>query len=166
MTTYINPGIITWARDRSGLTIEELATSMKRNPDELRMWESGEKAPSYTSLEELAYRYLHIPLAVFFFPEPPDIEDMVNQFRRLPDYEFARLSSNTLQIIRLAQGYHESLSEIIYPAILGRRIFTDIDTDGRDIAELAREVRDYLGITIEHQYRFDGIMKEKTVHKV
>ena len=55
----------------NGLTIEGLATSMKRDPDELCMWESGGKTPSYTSLEELAYRHFHIPLAVFFFSEPP-----------------------------------------------------------------------------------------------
>ena len=81
MTAYINPEIITWGREHNGLTIEELATSMKRDPDELRMWESGGKTPSYTSLEELAYRHFRIPLAVFFFSEPPDIDDIIIEFR-------------------------------------------------------------------------------------
>ena len=81
MTAYINPEIITWGREHNGLTIEGLATSMKRDPDELCMWESGGKTPSYTSLEELAYRHFHIPLAVFFFSEPPDIDDIIIKFR-------------------------------------------------------------------------------------
>ena len=81
MAAYINPEIITWGREHNGLTIEELATSMKREPDELRMWESGVKTPSYTSLEELAYGYFHIPLAVFSFSEPPDIDDIIIKFR-------------------------------------------------------------------------------------
>ncbi len=154
---YNNPTIITWARTRSHLSIEELAARMKRDPEEIRIWESGEKAPSYTVLEELAYRHFHIPLALFFFPEPPDIEDAVNQFRRLPDYEFARLSSNTLRIIRLAQGYQESLKELIDPSMLGRRIFNEINTNGRDITELTQEVRKFLGITIERQCDFGNL---------
>lgn len=81
MTAYISPEIITWGREHNSLTIEELATSMKRDPDELRMWESGGKTPSYTSLEELAYRHFRIPLAVFFFSEPPDIDDIIIEFR-------------------------------------------------------------------------------------
>ena len=156
MTAYINPGIITWARERNRLTIEVLAASMKRNPDELRMWESGGKTPSYTSLEELAYKHLHIPLAIFFFPEPPDIDDVVDKFRRLPDFEFVRLSSSTLHIIRLAQGYQESLSELIDPAISGRRIFLDLKTDGLDTTQLAHNAREYLGINIKRQFEFNN----------
>ena len=81
MTAYINPEILTWGREHNGLTIEELATSMKRDPDELRMWESGGKTPSYTSLEKLAYRHFHILLAASFFSEPPDIDDIIIKFR-------------------------------------------------------------------------------------
>jgi len=156
MTAYVNPGIITWARERNGLTIEELAVSMKRDPDEIRMWESGGRTPSYTSLEELAYRHFHIPLAVFFFPEPPDIDDVVNKFRRLPDFEFARLSSSTLHIIRLAQGYQESLAELIDPAIFGRRIFLDLKTDGLDATQLAHNAREYIDVNIKRQFEFNN----------
>ena len=67
MTAYINPEILIWGREHNSLTIEELATSMKRDPGELRMWESGGKTPSYTSLEELAYRHFYILLAASFF---------------------------------------------------------------------------------------------------
>lgn len=163
MTAYIDPGIITWARERNGLTIEELAPSMKRNPDELKMWESGGKMPSYTSLEESAYQHFHIPSAVFFFPEPPDIDDAADNFRRLPDFEFAPLSSGTLHTIRLAQGYQESLSELINPAISGRRIFLDLRTDGLDTPGLAHNAREYLSINIKRQFAFDNMRFSATI---
>jgi len=156
MTTGINQEILTWARERNKLTIEELAQSMKREPEEIRMWESGDKIPSYTLLEELAYRHFNIPLAVFFFPEPPSIEDPINKFRRLPDYEYARLSSDTLRMIRLSQGYQDSLKALIDINASIRRIFLDIDSQKMNPIQLATHVRKYIGITIEQQFVFDG----------
>jgi len=153
MTANINPKIITWARERNGLTVEELAASVRKKPEDIRKWESGQTSPSYTSLEDLAYRCFHIPLAVFFFPEPPPIDDPVNKFRRLPDYEFSRLSSDTLQLIRMSQGYQESLGELIsVPS--ERQIFKDLTSNNLGPYELAEKVRKYLGITLGRQFKF------------
>ena len=91
------------------MTIEELARRMKKTPEEIQKWESGQAKLSNTALEALAYKHFKIPLAVFYFPEPPFLDDPKKAFRRLPDYELERLSPNTLQIVRLAQAYQESL---------------------------------------------------------
>ncbi len=44
--SYINPEILTWARERVGMSLEEV-----------KKWETGEKTPPYGRLEELAYRW-------------------------------------------------------------------------------------------------------------
>ena len=41
MEMYINPLILTWARERVGLSIDDLATRMKRSPEEIEKWESS-----------------------------------------------------------------------------------------------------------------------------
>ena len=87
MTTHINPQILIWARERVQLSTDALAERMKRKPAEIQMWEEGLKEPPYGCLEELAYKHFGIPLALFFFPAPPDITDPVNKFRRLSDRE-------------------------------------------------------------------------------
>ncbi len=156
MATYINPKIITWARERSGYSIDQLAEAMHKEPNEVYRWESGEKSPSYLTLDDLAYKYFKIPLAVFFFPEPPNIEDPVSKFRRLSDYEMTRLSPDTIRIIRLSQGYQDSLNTLIDPDSIKRRIFKDINTEGKSPIRLAAEVRAYLRITIEQQMKFAG----------
>ena len=148
--------MITWAREHNGLSIPELATCMDREPAEIEMWENGNKSPSYTILEELAYRHLHMPLAVFFFPVPPNIEDPIKKFRRLPTYELSRLSSDTLRMIRLAQGYQESLRELTRPEMITKRIFLDLNGKLMNSSQLAYEVRKYLGISIEQQFEFKG----------
>lgn len=154
MATHINRKIITWARERNRLTIEALAAQMKKSPEEIKKWEDGLDVPSYASLEALAYRHLKIPLAIFFFPEPPAIDDPVSKFRRLPNYEFARLSSDTLQTIRLTQGYQDSLVELVDRDIPRRKIFNDVDRKGRTPHELAKRTREYLGITLKNQFGF------------
>ncbi len=150
----VNPKIITWARKRSGMSIEELAHKMNKNINELRMWEDGTKGLSYSTLEALAYRYFKIPLALFFFPEPPDIEDSVKKFRFLPDYEFERLSSNTRIKIRLAQSYQDSLEEFSDEALSESIIHHDLTPKGLTVQKFATEVREYLGLTLAKQFAF------------
>jgi transcriptional regulator with XRE-family HTH domain len=83
MILYINPKILTWARERSGFSVEELAEKANKSPEEIEMWEAGAGTPSYSCLEHLA-DYLKMPVAVFFFPEPPNLDDPKKKFRRLP----------------------------------------------------------------------------------
>jgi transcriptional regulator with XRE-family HTH domain len=112
MSAHVNPKIITWARERNGLSIDDLAKRMKTSPEQVRKWESGQAKISYASLEALAYKHFKIPLALFYFPAPPDLDDPKKTFRRLPDFELKRLSPHTLQMIRVGQAYQESLVEL------------------------------------------------------
>lgn len=153
MKTYINPNILKWARERSHITTEQLATKMKRDPEQLKMWEEGKQDPPYGCLEDLAYKYFKIPLAVFFFPAPPAEPDPVNKFRRLPDFELGRFSSDTYQKIRLAQAYQDSLS-IILEGYTTRKIFKDIILKKQSVMELASQARKYIGISMDEQYKF------------
>ncbi|MCD6326007.1 ImmA/IrrE family metallo-endopeptidase [bacterium] len=153
MKTYSNPEIITWARERAGMTVEVLAIKMKRAPEEIEQWERGEGEPSYAQLEKLAYKYLHIPLAVFFFPEPPKVEGLDTKFRRLPDCELRRFSPDTYEKFRLAQAYQLSLSELLHDFRFDRLIFRDIVPGRLSPKALAMKSREYLGISIKQQSR-------------
>lgn len=154
MKSYINPKIITWARKRAGLTVEALAEKIKRDPGEIQLWESGRGTPSYPTLEQLAYRHLKIPLAVFFFPEPPDLDDPKKKFRRLPSYELERFSRDTYQKIGLGQAYQDSLSFLMLNIPMPRRVFRDLSPNNLEAAELAEKTREYLGVTLEQQTLF------------
>lgn len=154
MSEHVNGKMIAWARERNRLAVEDLAALMKKDPQEIKKWEEGTVIPSYASLEALAYKHLKIPLALFFFPEPPSIDDPVSKFRRLPDYEFKRLSSDTLQSIRFAQGYQDSLIELVASTVPRQKIFESLDRKGQTIHELARRTREFLGVTLKAQFGF------------
>jgi len=67
----IQPSVLRWARESQGLSTADVAALLKREPDEIEAWETGASAPTYAQLEDLAYRCFKRPLAVFFFPDPP-----------------------------------------------------------------------------------------------
>ena len=154
MITAVNPEIIQWARERSGLSLDDLARLMKRDPDELQRWENGESAPSYTVLEDLAYRHFKIPIAVFFFPAPPNIDDPKSSFRRLPEYELERFSPDTIQKIHLAQAYQDSLEDFSKESPPQRKIHHNINPREYSLEALAAKVRKYLGISYKQQFAF------------
>lgn len=154
MITAANPEMLEWARKRSGFTLEDLASKMDRDVDELHMWENGESSPPYGALEDMAYKHFKVPLAIFFFPSPPDIDDPVGKFRRLPDYELERFSPDTIQKIRLAQSYQGSLEELLADNPPERMIHQDLDPTKYSLDVFAEKVRKYLGITIFEQFSF------------
>lgn len=150
----MNPRIISWARERAGLSIEDLAEKMGRDPEEIKSWENGQDIPSYPVLEQLAYKYLKVTLAVFFFPDPPDIEDPIKHFRRLPTHEILRLSFDTRQKISLAQAYQESLAQLLEGFPKKQSISGDLLPGDMDPSEFANKARNYFAIDLKQQFSF------------
>lgn len=145
----INPAVLAWARKRSGQSLEQVAEALGKDPEVIRLWETGEAAPTYVQLEKLAYSVFRRPLALFFFPAPPDEPDPHQSFRTLPDFEIDELSAETRFKIRQARAMQLSFSELAAgenPA--ARQLIRDLPAVGkpRSAPALAAAVREYLGI--------------------
>ncbi|MEO8216120.1 MAG: helix-turn-helix transcriptional regulator, partial [Acidobacteriota bacterium] len=77
----LNPTILKWARERSGYSIEQAAKLIAKSPQTVIQWEGGNSAPTYVQLEKLAYKIYRRPLALFFFPEPPEEPESAGRLR-------------------------------------------------------------------------------------
>ena len=110
--TGIKPKILRWARERAGLTLDDVAHSFDKDADEIASWESGASAPTYVQLERLAYSLYKRPVAIFFMPEPPNEIEPERFFRTLPEFELNNLSSDTRYAIRYAAAQKISLEEL------------------------------------------------------
>lgn len=147
----INPVVLAWARRRAGLSVAEVAERMKRDPAIVESWERGDTAPTYVQLETLAYKVFKRPVALFFFPEPPEEPVLESSFRTLPSSEASDLSADTRFKIREARAFQLSLYELngdTNPA--ERKIFEDIKVSAQDSApRVASEVSGYLGLDVE-----------------
>lgn len=64
---------------------------MKKSAATLTAWEGGKKAPTFKQLETLAETIYHRPIALFFFPAPPEEPEPGRVFRTLPSEEVDKL---------------------------------------------------------------------------
>ncbi len=94
----VKSDLISWARERSGVTSRAL---LKRFP-KFRQWERGEAQPTLRQLEALA-KTTSTPLGYFFLSEPPEDRLPIPDFRTLPGAQPRRPSPNLLETIQTMQ---------------------------------------------------------------
>jgi len=149
----INPEILRWARERAKYSLEDVAIAFKKDTKIIESWESGDSAPTYVQLEKLAYQLYKRPIALFFFPKPPEEADEKKEFRTLPEFEIENLSSDTLYALRQAKAMQLSLKELndgVNP--IGQKIFRDLQINfSNELSKVTRFVREYLGIHLNDQ---------------
>ena len=149
----VTPSIIAWARKRAGYTLSEAQLSFRN----IHQWETGELLPTYPQLEELSDRF-KVPVAVFFFPEPPDIPKIDETFRTLPHRNMERMPPRIRLLVRKARAMQISLSELSDGANAAPKFVTrDLKFDPYEtVASMARQLREYLRIPIEEQFSWDA----------
>ena len=103
----INPEIVTWARERAGYTLNDALSDFRR----IEEWEVGKSSPTYPQLERMADKF-KVPIAVFFFPDPPDIEPISESFRTLPEPQFEQIPRRVRLLLRKAKALQISLAEL------------------------------------------------------
>jgi len=148
----INPELLVWARKRAGQTVAEVAAAMRKPVDVIESWELGETAPTYIQLETLAYKVFKRPVALFFFPTPPEEVDAEHEFRTLPGAEIEELDADTRLKVREAQALQIQLDELTAGKNPSTRlILRDVAVSVASAVESAAVVRDYLGVPLSTQ---------------
>lgn len=147
----ITKEVVVWARTRAGLSIVDASKKFR----EIEQWETGTAFPTYPQLEKLAEE-LKVPVAVFFFPEPPKTPPIRESFRTLPDTEFDKMPRRIRFLLRKAKALQLNLPELTQGRNPAPRMITR-ELRFRDTAQLddmATRVREFLGITIEQQIKW------------
>ncbi|MBN4053364.1 ImmA/IrrE family metallo-endopeptidase [Haliea sp. AH-315-K21] len=147
----INPSIVSWARNQSGYSLEVAKEHFKKIDE----WESGESLPSYPQLESMSDRF-KIPIAVFFFPDPPNIPNIEETFRTISHDDFEKIPSKVRLLLRKARSMQISLSELNdgknpQDQLLVRDLKFGVKTS---IENIASGLRKYLGVSVEEQTKW------------
>jgi Zn-dependent peptidase ImmA (M78 family) len=141
--------VISWARDRAGMSIAEAQQSFPQ----IEQWEAEESFPTYPQLERLSVKF-KLPVAAFFFPEPPKLPPIKESFRTLPDTEFELMPTQVRFLLQKAKAFQLNLKELSgggNPA--PRQITRDLAfPDDISATEMAVIVREYLNVPIETQF--------------
>ena len=131
---------------------------MKKTIELIDAWERGEASPTYVQLEELAYDIYKRPIAIFFFPEPPEEEPLEKTFRTLPDYELNRLPPRIVYLLRKAKALQFNLVELYGEnCYTSRNILRDCNLDiHQDINSATEQIRSYIGISLDEQTQWSN----------
>jgi Zn-dependent peptidase ImmA (M78 family)/transcriptional regulator with XRE-family HTH domain len=144
----VNKDVIAWARKRAGLSQEEAAAKFAK----IAAWEAGTALPSYPQLESMSEEF-RIPIAVFFFPQPPNVPPIQETFRTLPETEFEQLPRRIQQLLRKAKAFQLGLYELCQGRNPADRLITrEVEFSARmSVDAMAARVRACLGVSLEQQ---------------
>lgn len=144
----VTPAVITWARKRAGFSIAEASETFRK----IEAWEAGESFPTYPQLEQLADKF-KVPIAVFFFQAPPSVPPIRESFRTLPDPQFEEIPREVRLLLRKGKALQLNLAELNQGINPAERLITRDLSFRTDVSinEMARRVREYLGVTLEDQ---------------
>lgn len=121
-------------------------------------WETGRSAPTYPQLEQLAEK-LKLPIAAFFFPEPPTLPEINQTFRTLPDGEIEQMPSRMRFLLRKAKALQINLAELCSntnpaPRLVTRDLQFSEDVTAR---QMATRVREYLQVPVAAQVAWASV---------
>jgi len=149
----INPDVLVWARKSANLLEEDVASKMNKSLDVIKAWEKGDTSPTYIQLETLAYTVYKRPVAIFFFPEPPEETTPKKSFRTLPETVIEEFPPNFLKVFRRGQAMQINLEELTNGQNpMPKKIFRDLSFDlHSNVGIIVDKVRKYLGVDIKTQ---------------
>lgn len=148
--TYINPDILVWARRVSGLDLEEIESTFEIQ--KIESWEKGAEFPTYSQLTKLSKLYKK-PIAIFFFPEPPEYSKIATSFRTLPELFVNTFSPNLIKIINTARVMQLNLYELNEGLNPTKNLITNIIFKSKNITVLAVELRYIMNKNLNEQIR-------------
>ena len=149
----LTPAVLKWARENSGVSVEDAAKRAVVPMERIIAWEVGEEQPTVAKLRQLAKLYGR-PLAVFFLPEPPREFDALRDFRKLSSSDSNLWSRALHKLYRRAIEQREVYSELLEAEGEKARVGVPpaaLDAEPEEVAHTARAA---LGVSLQDQFRW------------
>ncbi|TVQ68505.1 MAG: ImmA/IrrE family metallo-endopeptidase [Balneolaceae bacterium] len=146
----INPDLLTFSRERMGYDIPVISKSLQINEERWINWERGEEKPTMNQLIRIAEKLDRTP-AFFYLNEPPVEKEPLAEFRTLRNVIPGSVSPKLISAIRAARRNRETLIELYDEQNKSPKPAPALDWKAGSIAEQARYIREWLGITVDKQ---------------
>lgn len=146
MRVTVNPKMLRWAMERSG--IDPLAL-VKRFP-KLEAWEDGEAQPTLRQLEGFAHA-THVPIGYLFLQEPPEETVPIPDFRTRADARVRRPSPDLLETVYLCQQRQEWYRDFARSSGEEPLAFVGSLRVESDVVAAAARIRDALRFDLERR---------------
>ena len=141
----INPKILTWARQRAGLSENVLAEKAQVNVEKVISWEDGTKKPTFNQAQKLA-QVTHTPFGYFFLLQPPEEKLPIPDLRTVGSIKLQEVSTeliDTLKNIMLKQEWYKEY--LIYQGAEALSFVGSFNLNS-SINDVAEDIRKVLGV--------------------
>ncbi len=129
-TANINTDMLTWARERSGISVPDFARRCGVSEERLLEWESGERNLTFNQAMRFAEK-AHVPFGYLFLAKPPEEVLPIPDLRTLEGQGVQRPSAELLDLVKLMmqrqEWYREYLQQHFAQAnpYVGRASYSD-----------------------------------------
>lgn len=138
----VQPALLAWARERSGVPLDEVASKFPALDD----WESGRRQPTLKQLEKFA-NSMHAPIGYFFLSEPPEESLPVPDFRTMGDQPIGHASPDLLETVYLCQQRQDWYRDYARVNREPPVAFVGSFSVAGDVVEAAARMSDVLGFS-------------------
>ena len=139
----VDPELLQWACERSGIAPEDLAAKFKKLPE----WESGETQPTLKQVEAFA-RAVHVPVGYMFLTKPPEEPVPIPDFRTFAGQTVTRPSPNLLDTIYTCQERQSWYRDFVRVARAPELAFVGSAAVETPPESVAAEMRETLGFDL------------------
>ena len=139
----VNPELLRWARERSGIAREDLALKFKKLPE----WEDGTTQPTLKQVEDFAHS-VHVPVGYLFLAKPPEEAVPIPDFRTLTGRAVTRPSPNLLDTIYICQERQNWYRDFVRAAHQPELDFVGTATVETSPKTVAAKMRETLGFDL------------------
>ena len=155
----VNPEILIWAREQTGLDLEAAARKIGTVPRSLEAWESGVRHPSLTQARAVA-RVYHRPLAALYLRRRPEPDHLPHDFRRLALEDLAPPSAELRQAVRRANLKRQAAMQLAADQAPSYG-WIGVARDITDPSDLGRSLRGLVGVDVEQQKEWARLARQR-----
>ncbi len=145
-TAFINPALLSWSRQRAGLSEAQVAKGMAVKLERVTEWEGGKSLPSFNQAQKWA-AIVHVPFGFLFLKAPPQehlpLPDLRTVGGVFPDKPSLNLMDTVRDVLRKQDWYLDYLQDHERSPLpfVGR--FNSLST----IKDVVADIRRVLGVT-------------------
>ncbi|TFB44913.1 ImmA/IrrE family metallo-endopeptidase [Pseudomonas sp. F01002] len=141
----VNPSLLTWSRERAGLSTEQVAKKLPVKPDRVEEWEAGETKPTFLQAQKWA-SLAHVPFGFLFLQQPPVEQLPLPDLRTVggvaPQRPSLELLDTVRDSIRKQDWYLEYLQHQEHQPL----VFVGRFNSRSQVAEVVDDIRRILGV--------------------
>ncbi|AZS50675.1 ImmA/IrrE family metallo-endopeptidase [Entomomonas moraniae] len=138
----INPKMLTWSRNREGLSVEQMSIKFKKSQEMILEWEQGVSKLTFNQAMEWA-RYTHTPFGYLYLKNPP-VETINIPDRRTIDGAKKNISPelrDTINDVLIKQEWYKDYlikNDLITESVVGN--FTLQDNYNKVVSDIRKKL--------------------------